>query len=275
MESPEGINITLLIIIGCAAMTLLAGFIIFFVVLYQKKAIIQRNEVEAIKFKHQQELLEKTLDVEEKERERIAKNIHDDLGALISILRLNNSRASKNVKNQEILDKINKENTIILNRTSESVRSISKKLVSPTLIKLGFVKALKELCQSFTQTGEIAMTFSDHSNGNFAIESQKASHLFRASQEIINNIVKHAGASNVSVEILNLNASTSFTITFIHDGKGISSNDVSELTLKNKGLGLISIQSRLTIINANITYFAAKNEAAKITITYQKNEEKN
>ena len=84
-------------------MTLLAGFIVFFVVLYQKKVIIQRNEIEAIRVKHQRELLKRTLEVEEREREQIAKNIHDDLGALISILRLNNSRTAKNIADEEVL----------------------------------------------------------------------------------------------------------------------------------------------------------------------------
>lgn len=267
MEGTEGVDIFLIVAIGSAAMLLLAGFIIFFVVLYQKKAIIQRNEVEAMKAQHRQELLQRTLEVEEKERERIAKNIHDDLGALISILRLNNSRSSKNIENKEILAKIQKENGIILNRTSESVRSISKKLASPTLVKLGFLKALKEITNNFNQTGEIKMTFTDHTDDQFTLSPQKASHLFRASQEVLNNIVKHASAGEVDVSV-DFNAKGNTEVCFSHDGIGITMQDIEELTRQNKGLGLTSISSRLSIIGAEIIYLVPQNENAKIIITY-------
>lgn len=272
MESPENYNIALLVAIGCAAMTLLAGFIIFFVVLYQKKAIIQRNEVEAMKARHQQELLQKTIEVEEKERSRVAKDIHDDLGALISILRLNNSRTAKNIGNAEVLNKIQEENQIILNKTSESVRSISKKLASPTLVKLGYVVALREVCNSFNQTGEVSMTFDNRLTIDFRPSHTRASHLFRASQEIINNIIKHAGADEISVKLVS--EGPCILIRFSHNGLGISEQDVLDLIKQDKGLGLTSIQSRLSIIEADIEFLAPKEKNASITITYYHDETK-
>ncbi len=272
MESTQNLDIFSIVAIGAAAMTLLAGFIIFFVVLYQKKAIIQRNEVEAIKAQHQRELLQKTIEVEEKERESVAKNIHDDLGALISILRLNNSRTAKNIDDKEILKKILESNKVILNKTSESVRSISKKLASPTLIKLGFVKALKEVCTSFNQTGEIAMRFDDQMTQKFKPTAQKASQLFRASQEIINNIIKHAAASEINVQLSNEGKRT--IIKFEHDGAGISETDVVDLIRQDKGLGLTSIQSRLSIIEAKIEYKAPTEINPSIIITYYNDETK-
>lgn len=272
MENTESIDIFLLVAIGSTAMTLLAGFIIFFVVLYQKKAIIQRNEVEAIKTQHQRELLQKTIEVEEKERESVAKNIHDDLGALISILRLNNSRTVKNIDNRAILEEILESNKVILNKTSESVRSISKKLASPTLIKLGYVKALKEVCSSFNQTGEIAMHFNNQMTQNFKPSSAKASQLFRASQEIINNIIKHAAASEINVSLSNDDKHT--ILKFEHDGAGITETDVVDLIRKNKGLGLTSIQSRLSIIAAQIVYEAPADINPSVTITYFNDETK-
>ncbi len=273
MENAEGENIVLIVAIGCSVMLLLACFIIFFVVLYQKKVIIQKKEVEQIKSIHQQELLRSTLEVEEKERERIAKNIHDDLGALISILRLNNSRTTKNINNKEIIATISAENNIILNRTSESVRSISKKLASPTLTKLGYEKALRELTNSFNQTGEITMTFSNNLENPLNLPSQSASHLFRVSQEIINNIVKHDHANEVHVSIYDTDNNT--FIAFNHSEKGIDNAQVEELIKQHKGLGLSSIQSRLSIIGATIDYKAQDNETATVKIKYPNDEKKN
>lgn len=272
MESSQNLDIFSIVAIGSAAMSLLAGFIIFFVVLYQKKAIIQRKEVEAIKAQHLRDLLQKTIEVEEKERESIAKNIHDDLGALISILRLNNSRTAKNIDDKEVLEKILESNKLILNKTSESVRSISKKLASPTLIKLGYLKALKEVCTSFNQTGEIAMTFNDQLSQSFTPTTQKASQLFRASQEIINNIIKHAGATEITIQLSNHKNNT--IINFEHNGAGINETNVIDLIRQDKGLGLTSIQSRLSIIEAKIEYKTPTEENPSITITYFNDEKK-
>ncbi|MCC7454234.1 MAG: hypothetical protein IT222_08725 [Crocinitomix sp.] len=272
MESSENIDIFLLVAIGGAAMTLLAGFIVFFVVLYQKKVIIQRNEIEAIKVKHQRELLQRTLEVEEREREQIAKNIHDDLGALISILRLNNSRTAKNIADEEVLMKIYESNSLILNKTSESIRSISKKLASPTLVKLGYVIALREICNAIHQTGEIIVEFDNRLNQEIDLTPQQASHLFRASQEIINNILKHANPNWLKVKLANLDEKIG--IEFIHNGLGINEKEVIDLTYQKKGIGLSSIQSRLSIIDAEIDFLAPVDGNASVLITYKNDKKK-
>lgn len=273
LESTEDLNIIFIIAVGTAGMTLLAGFIIFFIVLYQKKSIIQRKEVEALNAQHQQDLLHKTIEVEANERERIAKNIHDDLGALISILRLNNSRSSKNIGNQEVLAQINESNSEILTKTSETLRSISKKLASPTLNKLGFIAAIREICSNFNQTEEISVSFENLYAGQFNLPQQKASHLFRACQEIINNIIKHASASKIVVQLLSIENRT--LIKFEHNGIGIGQEEVQHLLQQEKGLGLGNIQNRLAIIGAEIEYSNAEDVFATILITYENDDEKN
>lgn len=272
MESSENVDIFLLVAIGGAAMTLLAGFIVFFVVLYQKKVIIQRNEIEAIRVKHQRELLKRTLEVEEREREQIAKNIHDDLGALISILRLNNSRTAKNISDEEVLMKIYESNNLILNKTSESIRSISKKLASPTLVKLGYVVALREICNAIHQTGEITVEFDNQLKQELELTLQESSHLFRASQEIINNILKHANPNWFKIKLIS--EENTVGIEFMHNGLGINESEVNNLTDQKKGIGLSSIQSRLSIIDAEIDFLAPVDGNASVLITYKNDKKK-
>jgi len=272
LESTESIDILFLVAAGGTAMTLLAGFIIFFVVLYQKKVIIQRNEVDAIKAKHKQDLLEKTLEVEQKERQSVAKNIHDDLGALISVLRLNNSRIAKNVTNKNVLLEVYEANNVVLKKTSESLRSISKKLASPTLVKLGFESALLEVSNHFNQTGEISMNFKNNLPAKLNLSKKIASHLFRASQEIINNIVRHTTATQVNIDLSAHNNITK--IQFKHNGIGISDEDVKNLIVQDKGVGLASIQSRLSIINADIKYNRNNGTNPSVIIFYTNDETK-
>ncbi len=116
------------------------------------------------------------------------------------------------------------------------------------------------------------MHFDNQLPSELIITTQKASHLFRASQEIINNIVKHAGADEINIK---LNAIENATlIQFEHDGLGVSDKDVEDLIKQDKGLGLTSIRSRLSIIEAKITYDAPLNSNPQIIITYFNDETK-
>ena len=110
MENLEEINISFLIMFGCFGMFILASFIILFVVIYKKRVLQQRNEIQESKYNHQKELIEATIQVEEKERERIAKNIHDDLGALLNVIRLNNIKAVKKVNESAVVLKALEDN---------------------------------------------------------------------------------------------------------------------------------------------------------------------
>jgi len=251
-----------LIILGTTAMVMLTGFIILFVVMYQKRMLVKQNEIEAISLKHQKDILQKSLEIEEKEREKMAKNVHDDIGALLSLLRINNSRIIKNLDKRENLEKIQINNSEILNETAEHIRALSNQLASPTLQKLGLYKAVNELANQFNKTEEIIITnnLSPELNTLFDLKDHKQ--IYRVIKEIINNVFKHANAK--TIELSNINKD----IIISHDGDGISNSDVDILIAKDKGLGLVSLRNRAELIKAKINY--TKNIKSNISIEFKK-----
>lgn len=253
-------------------MVILAVSIILFVIIYKKRILEQQNDIQQAKYNHQKELLEATIQVEEKERERIAKNIHDDLGALLNIMRLNNINAIKKINNVAVVLKSLNENKKLLDSTSEIIRSISKQLAPPTLLKFGYIEGISELCKHINNTDNLKVGFTVNnivSRFNQKIEIQ----LYRITQEIINNIIKHADASSINV-ILSLKKDN-LNLLITHNGKGINSKTIEKLLYSSKGLGLKNIQSRVQAINGVVQYFTIGLNDSKIIIDIPINDEKN
>ncbi len=237
-------DIVLLIAAGCMGMLILVVSIILFVVYYQKKVLAQKNNF-------QRELLSATVEVEEKERERIAKNIHDDLGMKLSVIKLNLSKISRNADNKAITESVTADNLKILDETIQSVRSIAKELVPPTLVKLGYPKAMNELCRQITNTGQLSVSFLPIDT-HIQLPEKTGMQLYRISQELLNNIIKHSSATEVVIDLLENETCTRLLIQ--HNGKGITNTEINKLMSEQKGVGLKSIESRAQMINATVTY---------------------
>lgn len=252
-----------MIIVGSFGMLTLAFFIIVFIVQYQKKillhkAITQKNETD-----FQKQLLEASVDVAEQERRKIAANIHDDVGLTLNVIKLNFSKMKRNNDNKELVTELIDTNLKILEETSNTLRGISNELMPPSLSLLGLIKGLREMCRQISSTGSIQVEINSP-DLNLKLDKKKELQLYRLIKEIINNIVKHANASQIN---LNNELTHEQLITIItHNGVGISDEDVRSLITSDKGIGLKSIQSRIQLTNSSIQYNYSKNEPAVIII---------
>lgn len=265
METESNIDIILFIVAGCSGMLILVVSIVLFVVYYQKKVLAQENQIQLAENKYQKQLLQATISVEEKERERIAKNIHDEAGTLLNVLKLNMTKISRNAHDKELTERLTVDNLELLDSSIQCIRNISKDLISPTLVKLGYLKALLELCKHITNSGKIyADVIYDPAANELRLPEDKEVQLYRMTQEIINNIIKHADAQEITIEYKR--SETVCEVLISHNGKGLSAKDVKELSKGSKGIGLKSIQSRAQTINAKVSYYIPKPGKAYVTI---------
>ncbi|MGZ6538896.1 MAG: sensor histidine kinase, partial [Bacteroidia bacterium] len=111
------------------------------------------------------------------------------------------------------------------------------------------------------------------SNEEVRLPSLVELHLYRITQEIINNIIKHADPTEVKIEINSDNNGVR-TVIF-HNGKGITSDAIKKITSSGNGTGLKSIESRSQLITASIDYFSNDIDQSKITIYVPVYEKKN
>src|SRR5690606_27940057 len=111
---------------------------------YQKKMLKKQLELNETRAKQQEEILRNTITAQEKERKRIAQDLHDEVGAMLSVVKLNVGRIEKKSE-EEIAKKLAAETKTYLDEVITQVRRISRSLLPPSLEKLGLFFALEEL----------------------------------------------------------------------------------------------------------------------------------
>jgi signal transduction histidine kinase len=263
LESETGISLELLVAIGTAGMLILVVSIILFVALYQKKVLAQQNEIQLAENRHQRELLNATIEVAEQEREKIAKNIHDDVGTQLNVIRLHMTKLSRNAGDKVLSEEIAKESISMVDESIKTVRGIAHDLMPPTLVKLGLDKGLEELCRQLKHADSLKVELSLATNG-VRLAPPVELQLYRAIREVINNIIKHSQASLIRIT---LRANPELLTAVIgHDGVGITNEAVNELMQAQKGVGLKSIQSRVQLVKGSIQYLSKGDRDSEIII---------
>ena len=190
----------------------------------------------------------------EEERHRIARDLHDDIGQSLSILKSKISK-EKTADPSTFLE-IKKE----LERVIEQTREISSNLYPSYLEKIGLVRSVASLTENIQNSTKIECSFTlpkEVDNLSIIIKT----HLFRIIQECTNNTIKHAQAS--ALKILIELKKENFVLTYIDNGKGIHKQK------HNIGLGLNSIRERVKILNGSLQIEDKLLKGFKLIITFK------
>lgn len=236
MDSTEDVN--LIFWTGTLAMLFLAAVLILLVVFYQRHlAKIKQQETEL--------LLKSTLTAEKKERQRIAKDLHDGVQSDLNAIKNYVVYLSNHLNTSKTQDLIK---TIVesLEQTSENTRMISHKLMPPLMGTVGFEGAVMDYFERLTQTAgkSFQCKFSMQHN---PLSEETAYELFRIVQELTTNMLKYG---NVQVCSLEMKADAhGWTLTLTDDGVPF---DFKENYALSKGSGLHNIQSRLNAIRGRL-----------------------
>lgn len=207
---------------------------------------------------------------EENERRRLAFELHDGLGQLLSVVKLNLSSL------EQWIDKKNKQTTDMLNGiislvddSCREVRNISHNLMPNTVLQFGLMAALKDFCRKINRAEKIKLHFQNQ-DLNININPQIQTTLYRVIQEIVSNAIKHSQASDVYIQLFL--EDNNLVILIEDNGKGFDLNTVMN---SEKGLGIKNIISRIEYIKGKIIIdsFVGKGTNYYITLdTLQNNE---
>lgn len=213
---------------------------------FQKNLIKQKLLQEELINQHQHELLKSSIQVQEDERKRIASDLHDELGAALSISRMHlvQLEQQNGMDNQSLLVAL--QNIRNLTESSlASMRRISHELMPPNLVTFGLINTLTDFANSANQTKNI--TLSIEGNEIVFIPWEIELGLYRISMELINNTLKHANASIATIEITE--TETELVYRYQDNGKGIQKEKKATF---QAGLGHKSIEARVIAMNGNI-----------------------
>ncbi|MGQ0738975.1 MAG: tetratricopeptide repeat-containing sensor histidine kinase [Bacteroidota bacterium] len=229
------------IIAAFAVLTLMLFFI------YNRYRLHQKNKYQQELNRQQNEMFNSIISLQDKERTRIARDIHDSLGSILSATKMKMSALEENTDWPTSVQK-EKQQAIMqmLDGAVTELRNISQNLMPATLSKLGLVSALKNLFNDISDYSGLKINFTVHGLENRIDESAEIG-IYRIILELINNVVKHAGASEVSVQLIkhpgyiNINAED--------NGRGF---DFRKVMAKPGGIGISNIQSRVNFLNGSM-----------------------
>ncbi len=218
-----------------------------------------QQELKIINEQREQELIHASIQSEETERNRIAGELHDDVAATLSSARLFMYK-SKDAQYDD--DKINQSKEL-LDESIKKIRDISHKLQPSHLQHVGLQLSLQSLVETLNRSGNMSATYRTLNvipRVNDTIELSA----YRISQELITNILKHAGASAISLETGVEQGM--IILAFGHDGVGITNELYQQLIYKKGSTGLKNIVNRLKSINGSITFYKTEDEQYKTEV---------
>ncbi len=226
---------------GTLVILLLALGVVFFFLAYQRRLLKQQQEHQAKETAYQQQLMRASFLSQEKERNRIGKDLHDSVGAMLTTAKLyfrHIDRKSDQIKFDELKNK----SLELLDETMVSLRRVSHGLRPIVLERLGLVEAISNTVTQINQSNQIRIEFSHQIDQD--IDKEYQLNWFRIVQELINNTLKHAHADQVSLDVSICQSRLVFR--YSDNGIGLKEKRVEA------GLGLQNIESRLNLMNGEL-----------------------
>lgn len=240
--------------------------IILFVVIYQRKMLLKETSIKLMEQEKRMDLFRASIESEEKQKEKIARNLHDEINPILNTLKFNLTKhrikAQKNELNPASM--ISDEET--LNKVIEGIRSVCYDLIPTFFLEYGLVVSLESYIKSVLNmddiTGEFYSNVIPEELETFSRQEQL--NIYRVCLEILNNLFKHSQCTNFSVSVKSINKSLVFEV--IHNGRGVSNQEMNLFTENSKGLGLKSLKMRIILLKATINYLKSINTSS-ITLT--------
>ncbi len=239
-----------ILLLGTLGMVGLTIGIVFFVVFHQRKVSRFNAALKKMEDEKQQILLNASIKFQEEERNRIAADLHDDVGPLLATARL---YLNENMINQEPASQLQSIFSAkqIIDDAIQLIRNISHSMMPPTLKNFGLESAMSDLFQKINGSGSLnaSVRFHDYRT---RLKLEQELLIFRIIQELVNNIIKHSHAGFIHLT-QNANATHSY-LRLHHDGHGIIQSEFERLNHVSTGLGLKNIASRIKVLNGRIFF---------------------
>lgn len=250
----EAINMGDVIVTSSLIIGGLVVLIILFVVIYRQKMLQKEVELKSREALHQKDLLNATIEAQEKEQARIAKDLHDDLGALLSTLKLRVMHYEGEALSADSKAAHGLEMQRMLGQGIQSVRRIVSDLLPPILKDFGLRDGVEELVASFEKSAGINIELSISWDGA-RLPAEMDLPIYRITQELLNNSIKHADAETIWIHILK--DADNLILEYRDNGRGI------DMETNKKNLGFRNFESRTQALDGEYELSSSPGEGFK------------
>lgn len=228
--------------------------------LLSKEKIIREQRIQELEKEKQLEATEAILKGQEEERSRIAKDLHDGLGGMLSGVKYSLNNMKENVL-------LTPENALSFGRTLDmldsgiqELRRIAHNMMPENLVKFGLDVALKDYCSAIAGSKSLQINYSSFGIDRLQLDTNVSVTVYRVIQELIGNVIKHAQATEVIVQLFR--DEDKLHITVEDNGIGFDTQNIQSF----KGAGWTNIQNRIAYLKGTIELESGKGTGTSVVI---------
>jgi signal transduction histidine kinase len=232
-----------LLICGAAALLLIS---LLSYRTYRQKQKLQQLRIDELETQQQLLAAEAVMKGEEQERTRLAKDLHDGLGGMLSGIKYSFQTMKGNLimtpENQQAFER----SMDMLDSSIKEMRRVAHNMMPEALVKFGLDTALRDFCDDINRSGALKVSYQSIGMEQVQVEQSVAISIYRIAQELLNNTMKHAGASSAIVQLSKTVAGLDITVE--DDGKGFDTT----ILKATRGIGWSNILSRVEYLKGRM-----------------------
>lgn len=203
----------------------------------------------------------KVHDSQEEERRRIARDLHDEIGQKLTLVKMNLQRLQRDGNRDATGGQVD-ESLKLADQALQKVRDVSLDLRPSMLDDLGLVSALRWYADRHAQRSGVTLSFNAGDVEQRRIPRDVATSCFRIAQEVLTNVARHARAHNVWIDLAAPGAELRCTIR--DDGTGFDVAHVRQCALRGKSLGVLSMQERAELVGGGVDIVSAPGDGTEV-----------
>lgn len=227
---------------------------------YYNRQKLQQQRITELETEKQLAATEAVLKGEERERTRLAKDLHDGLGGMLSGIKYSLHTMKGNLimttENAQAFER----SIDMLDSSIAEMRRVAHNMMPEALVKFGLDTALRDFCNDINQSGALNVTYQSIGLNDVPIEQTKSVTIYRIVQELLNNTIKHASAKNALVQLTYDNEQLAITVE--DDGKGFE----TAILKGSKGIGWNNIQNRIEFLKGKWDIDSQPGKGASVNI---------
>ncbi len=227
---------------------------------YSQKHKLQQQRIGELETEKQLAATEAVLQGEEQERTRLAKDLHDGLGGMLSGIKYSFQTMKGNLimtlENQEAFER----GLDMLDSSILEMRRVAHNMMPETLVKFGLDVALRDFCNEINRSGILKVIYQSNGLSGLSIDQTTAIAVYRIVQELVNNTIKHADATSTIVQAGNIGGT--FILTVEDNGKGFDPRILDQ----SKGIGWSNIQNRVEFLKGKLDVRSSSDMGTSVLI---------
>lgn len=241
------------------------GFLVISILIYrnyQHRQKLQKAKIDELETEKQLTATEAVLKGEEQERTRLAKDLHDGLGGMLSGIKfsLNNMRENLIMTPENV--HAFERSIDMLDSSIKEMRRVAHNMMPEILVKYGLDAALREYCDEMDRSGVLHINYQSVGMQQAELAQTTSVTVYRIVQELLNNTIKHANAKNVLVQLHQSAPEKLLAVTVEDDGKGFDAN----LLKQADGMGWANIKNRVEFLKGKIDLQSSPGKGTSVMI---------